>query len=326
MKKTMKYIVLAGMLAGTLFNAGASAAADTFPSKPVYLVAPYAAGGPVDIVTRILAKQLSDRWGKAVIVENRAGAGGNIGTAYVARARPDGYTLLVNTPAMLITPLIGPSVGFDAIKDFTPLARVGRVPALLLTNTKVPANNVKELIALAKAHPGKLNYASPGVGTSLQFAAVLFASEAGIEITHVPYKGGSQALPQLAAGDTQMMFDPITDSLPLVKSGKLRALAISTQHRSSLLPEVPTVAESGLPRYDFAVWYGVFAPAGMPAALRDQIGNDIMKALGTPEVAARLGKLGIEMQLQPPAEFASSYRAEQKQWQDLAHAQHISAH
>lgn len=311
------------ILLTAIFAQGNVQAQAAFPARTVQIVAPYAAGGPVDIVARVLGSKLSASWGQPVIVENRAGAGGNIGTAYVARAKPDGHTLLVNTPAMLITPLLSAGVDFDPIADFTPIARIGLVPALLITNKDLPVTNVKELIELAKAKPGQLNYASPGAGTSLHLAAAMFASMAGINVTHIPYKGGAQALPQLTAGATHMMFDPIIEALPLVRAGKLNAIAISTAQRSPMVPEVPTVAESGLPGYDFAVWYAVFGPADMPAPLRDRLGRDIIKVLQQPDVVSTLENLGIALQAQGPDEFESAYQQEQSRWQTLIETENL---
>jgi len=308
------------MLRGIILSAAVAcltmalpAAAADYPEKPVHIIVPYAPGGPVDLVARTLGQKLSERWKKPVVVENRAGAGSAIGSSYVARAKPDGYTLLVNTSAMLILPFID-RVEFDPVKDFSPIAKVGFAPALLLVNPRLNVHSVSDLIKYGKAHPGELNYASPGTGTSLHLASAMFCSLAGIKATHVPYKGGAVALPQLVAGETQFMFDPITDSRPFVSSGKLRAIAVSTAQRSPLVPDLPTVAESGLPGYDFSVSYGVFGPKSMPASVQEKLNKDIAGVLADSSLIKILNNSGIAVAPLGPKEFLAEYQAQQHMW------------
>jgi len=312
-----KRIFLTSCLLCTLLLNKSAYSQSNWPSQPVKIIAPYAAGGPVDIVARLIGRKLQDALQQSVIVENRAGAGGNLGSDMVAKSTPDGHTLLFNTSAVLIAPLIGQRVGFDPMRDFVPVVKVGVVPALLVVSTSVEAKSVGALIAEAREKPGVINFASPGPGSSLHLAGELFAKMANVKLTHIPFKGGAEALPRLIAGDVQMMFDPITEALPLVKAGKLRMLAISTKDRSPSLPHVPTVAESGVLGYDFSVWYGLFAPAKTPASVIDRLAREALKILELPDVREALEAKGITVIGQGPQEFGRAYSAEQKTWSDL---------
>ena len=307
------------MLGAWLAAAPQAAAAGSFPPGPVHIVVPYTPGGPVDIVARLVGQKLNELWKQPVVIDPKPGAGGNLGTEMVARAKPDGTTLLINTSAVIIAPSVYKSLPFDPLKDFAPVINIGSAPAVLVVNPKLPFSDVKGLIAYAKAHPGELNFGSPGTGGSLHLAGELFASMAGIKMVHVPYKGVQPALVDIMAGNIQMMFDAVVDVMPLVKADKLKALAISTARRSPLAPQLPTVAESGLPGYDFSLWYGLFAPGGTPAALVAQINRDTARVLQDPAVKAQMQTHGIDVNAGSPEAFRSTMTAEEKTWADLVH-------
>ena len=307
------------MLAAFFSLAPQPRAASAFPSSPVHLVVPYPPGGPVDIIARLVGQKLNDAWHEPVVIDNRAGAGGNLGTQLVAHAKPDGLTLLINTPAVVIAPSVYKTLPYDPMKDLAPIIDIGRAPAVLVVNPKLPFNDVRGLIAYAKAHPGELNFGSPGTGGSLHLAAELFNSMAGINMVHVPYKGVQPALVDIMAGNVQLMFDAVVDVMPLVKAGKLKALAISTSTRSPLAPELPTVAESGVPGYDFSLWYGLFAPAGTPAAIVAQINRDTAHVLDDPAMKSRMQSHGLDIIADTPAQFGAAMAAEEKTWADLVH-------
>jgi tripartite-type tricarboxylate transporter receptor subunit TctC len=300
-------------------GAGLPAGAANFPSGPVHIIVPYAPGGPVDIVARLIGQKLNDTWHQPVVIDNKAGASGNLGSELVARAKPDGSTLLINTPALVIAPSVYASLPYDPLKDFAGVINIGRAPAVIVVNPKLPYADVGGLIAYAKAHPGELNFGSPGTGGSLHLAAELFASRAGIKMVHVPYKGVQPALVDIMAGNVQMMFDAVVDVMPLVKAGKLKALAISTARRSALAPDLPTVAESGLPGFDFSLWYGLFAPKATPAAIVQQINHDTAQILAQPEMKAQMQAHGLDIIADTPAAFDASLAGEEKTWAELVH-------
>jgi tripartite-type tricarboxylate transporter receptor subunit TctC len=291
--------------------------AQDFPVRPVRIIVPYAPGGPVDIVTRVVSQQLYEMWKQPVVVESRPGAGGNVGSDLVAKAKPDGYTLLINTPAMIIAPSVYNRLPFDPFKDLVPVVNIGVAPALLVVSPQLPVKSVTELIAYAKANPGKLNFASPGTATSLHLAGEQFKSMAKIDMVHIPYKGVQPALIDIMGGQTQLMIDAIIDVLQHVQGGQLRALAITTQKRSSLAPDLPTISESGLPGYEFSLWYGIFAPAGTPPALVAQINRDIVRVINLPAVKDQMKTYGIEAIGNSPSEFATAMKGEAQKWADL---------
>jgi tripartite-type tricarboxylate transporter receptor subunit TctC len=296
----------------------ALAQTDAFPSHPVHLVVPFSAGGPVDTVGRVIGQGLGELWKQAVVIDNRTGAGGNLGAEQVARAPADGYTLLVTTPSLAIAPAVYNKLAFRPLEDFAPVAEIGVTPTLMIVSPQLPANSVAEFIALAKAQPGSLSFASPGQGSSLHLAAELFKHMAGIDILHVPYRGGAPALIDIMAGQPQMMFDPLVEALPHVKAGKIKALAVSTRERTPVLPDMPTVAESGLPGYDFSLWYAVFAPAATPPELVVRINRDIVTVLDQPAVKERFGAVSIVITTGPADKFAAQMRQEVKTWTELA--------
>jgi tripartite-type tricarboxylate transporter receptor subunit TctC len=296
----------------------ARAQTEAFPAHTVHVVVPFSAGGPVDIVGRVIAQGLSDIWKQPVVVDNRTGAGGNLAAEQVSRAPADGYTLLVTTPSLAIAPAVYKKLTFRPLEDFAPVAKVGVTPTLLIVTAQLKVDSVAELIAMAKAEPGRLSFASPGQGTSLHLAAEMFKRMAGIDIIHVPYRGGAPALIDIMAGQPQMMFDPLVECLPHIKAGKLKALAVSTRERTPVMPDLPTVAESGVPGYEFSLWYAVFAPAATPHELVERINRDIGTVLGQAAVKERFASVSIVIDTGPSDAFAAEMRREVKDWTELA--------
>jgi tripartite-type tricarboxylate transporter receptor subunit TctC len=290
------------------------APAQTFPVKPVRMIVPFAAGGGADIVGRLVAQRLGDAWGQTVVVDNRPGAGGNIGTEIVARAPADGYTLLLVGPNHTVNISLFSKIPFDPVKDFAPISVVTSAPYLLLVNPSVGVNSVADLIALAKARPGKVLYASAGNGTAGHLGMELIKTMAGIDMVHIPYKGSPPALTDLIAGQVSAAFDNVLSASPHVKAGKLRAIAVSTGKRSTAVPEVPTVAESGLPGFEVAVWQGILAPAGTPKAVVDTLYRAIVAALGRPDMKERMAANGTEIIGGTPAEFAAFIQSDLVKW------------
>ncbi|WP_454738670.1 Bug family tripartite tricarboxylate transporter substrate binding protein [Cupriavidus necator] len=297
--------LLGGMAALAMCVTGAARAADAWPQKPITLIVPWAAGGSTDILARVLSEHLTRSLGQPVIVDNKPGASGNIGSAMVARAKPDGYTLLVGSMSThAMNPALMPNMPFRGVEDFTPLGLLAYVTNTMVVHPSVPAQNVKELIAYAKANPGKLAYASAGPGSTNHLSAVLFEKMAGIQMLHVPYKGGAPAVVDTVAGQTQLLFSAGTQTLPHVKAGKLRLLAVTESKRSPLLPHVPTVAET-VPGYELAVWYGAFGPKGMPADLTARLNREINAVMSLPEVKAKMNAIGVETATSTPQQFGT---------------------
>jgi tripartite-type tricarboxylate transporter receptor subunit TctC len=285
--------VLAVILALT---ACIDAHADEFPARTITIVSPYQAGGTSDIIARILAQKLSERWGKNVIVENRPGANGGIGVTAVTHAIADGHTLLaVASSALTINPLFYPKLPYDVDRDLAPITRTGTVANVLVVNPSVPANSVRALIALAKAKPGQLSYASQGNGSNGQVTGELFKQRASIDILHVPYKGSAPAVQDLLAGQVQLMFDNLPSVLQLIRSGQLRALAVTTAERDPQLPDTPTIAESGLPGFDTSAWFALLAPKATPEAVRADIERAAVEALTAPDARERLRAVGVNV-------------------------------
>lgn len=297
-----------------------SAGAQSYPEKAVSVVVPFPAGGSTDVVARTLVQRMSEMWGQPVVVFNRLGADGRIGTEFVVRASPDGYTVLVGTTALAIGPAVGAKTNYDARKDLAPITQLVVTPNVLTVHPSIPAKTVRELIALAKARPGALNSASGGTGTSNHLALVLFNSMAGVKIAHIPYKGAAPAVTDTAGGHVDMTFAPIVAALPLVQAGKLRALAVTTTVRASALPRVPTINESGLPGYEAASWVGLFAPAATPRAIIDRIHSTAVEALRIRHVKEVLAKFSAEPVGSTPNEFAKTFRQELAKWAKVAKA------
>jgi len=291
-----------------------AALAQPYPSRPVRVVVPFAPGGPNDIIVRLLTPKLGETLGQAFVVENRAGAGGNIGTDYVAKSVADGYTLLsVGPGSLIINPLIG-KVGYDTERDFAPITLMARAPNALVAHPSLPARSVAELIALARSKPGAINYASGGNGSTPHLAAALFASMAGVELTHVPYKGTAPATADLVGGQVQIAFLGIPAVLPYAKSGRLRVLAVTGRRRSPELPDVPTVDESGVPGYEVSPWYGLLAPAATPGAIVERVALEATRIVRAPETREKLALAGAEAAGSTPEEFAAVIRADTATW------------
>ena len=303
--------MLKRLACAALLSFATMANAQTYPTKPVRMIVGFPPGGGTDVVARVIAQKLTEWWGQAVTVENRAGATGTIGADAVAKAAPDGYTLLMgHVNSHGIAPNLFPKMPYDALKDFVAVAYVGYVPNVLAVHPSVPAKSVKELVALAKAQPGKLNFASSGNGSTQHLAGELFKQLTGTSIVHVPYKGSGDAIKDLLAGVVSMNFDTMPPVLPHIQAGKLRGLAISTPRRLPQLPDVPTFAEEGITGFDVANWYGVMAPAGTPRELVTRLNVDINKAMQVPEVRARLEGVGTQLREQSAADFDAYMKAE----------------
>jgi tripartite-type tricarboxylate transporter receptor subunit TctC len=286
-----------------------------FPEKPVRFVVGFTPGGPSDILARALGQKLADRWRSQVIVENRPGAGGNIAAEVVAKSAPDGYTWLLGNNSILATnQTLYRSLGYDPVKDFAPVALVAIQPNILVVNPGVPARSVRELIALAKSRPGRLNYASSGSGAAAHLAGELFKSMTGVDMVHVPYKGAQPALTDVMAGQAQVMFATSASVIPYIKAGRLRALAVTTAQRSASVPELPTVAEAGVPGFEAITWHGVVVPAATAAALVERLNREIVAALGERELRERLESLGAEVAAGTPREFAEYIAREIPKW------------
>ncbi|HWI79938.1 MAG TPA: tripartite tricarboxylate transporter substrate binding protein [Ramlibacter sp.] len=314
MFKTLRFVGVA--LSALLIAATASAA---YPDKPIRLMVPWAPGGSTDILARAIAEQLTKSMGQPVIVENKAGASGNIGSDIVAKARPDGYTLLIGSMSThAMNPALMPNMPFKGADDFTPIALVANVINTMVINPSVPANNLQEFIAYAKAHPGKLAYASAGAGSTNHLSAEMFDKAAGIKMLHVPYKGGAPAVMDTVANQTQVLFSAGTQTLPHVKAGKLRLLAVTEAQRSALLKDVPTVAET-LPGYEMSVWYAAFGPAGMPRDLVTRLNAEINKALAVPEVRARMEAIGVEVINSTPEQLAETLKRDTVRYTKVIH-------
>lgn len=289
-------------------------AADNYPSRPLRLLVPYAPGGPVDIVGRLVGLKLGEKLGQQIIIDNRAGAGGNIALEIVAKAAPDGYTLLMGANGPIaINPSLYKSMPVDTEKDFSPVSMVAASAMVLVVHPSVTAGSVKDLIQMAKNRPGQINYASSGSGSTAHLSSELFRSMAGVRLTHVPYKGAGPALTDLVGGQVQTMFTGISSTLPYVKAGKLKAIAVSSEKRLAILPDVPTVAED-LPGYEVLTWYGVFAPAGTPRTIVQSLNQAVASAFATPDAQARLAALGADASTNQPQQFASAIRNERAKW------------
>jgi tripartite-type tricarboxylate transporter receptor subunit TctC len=295
----------------------APARAQDYPSRPIMLVVPYPPGGGNDVIARIVAGKMSAALGREIVVENHGGAGGTIATRQVARAAPDGYTLLVATSSLAINPSIYPEVGYDPRKDFAPIGLMATSQNVLLVNPAVAATSVEELIARAKQEPGKLTFASTGGGNSVQLAAQLFAEMAHVRLTQVPYKGNAPALTDLLGGHVDIMFSPLPGAVGLVRDGKVRALAVTGRARTPLFADLPTIAEAGLPGYESELHYGIVAPAGVPRPIVDKLNAALRGALAETDVAQRFAALGAEVLSSAPDAYAADIAAEETKWSPI---------
>jgi len=303
------------LLAAATWGAQAQQPA-AWPRQPVRVIVPFPASGATDLVARVVTQRVAQDLGQQFVVDNKPGAGGTIGTAEAAKARPDGNTLLLTTSSThAISPHLMPRLAYDPQRDFVPVAHVADAPSVLLVTPSLPVKTVAELIAYARAHPGQLNYATSGNGTIVHLNTAAFAAQAGIEMTHVPYKGTALAIPDLAAGQVQVLFDSLPTGMPHVKSGRLRALAVTSAQRSTLAPELPTLAESGLPGFSSVTWFGVYLPAGASPALVQRVHDAFARAIQAPEVAQSLARLGVEpARPSTPAQFAALVQADSARW------------
>jgi tripartite-type tricarboxylate transporter receptor subunit TctC len=304
-------IVLSGLALAPL----TAQAADAYPTRPVRLLVGLVAGGGTDVVARIVASKLGDALGQPVVVENRAGSGGLIAADTAAKAAPDGYTLLFGALSYsAIFASLYKNLPYDPVKDFAPISRVTTVPNVLVVHPSFPARSVSDFITQAKANPGKLSYGSSGNGSSLHLSMEMLKKRTGIEVSHVPYKGGAAAVIDLIGGHIQVMFDNLPGQLAYVKSGRTRALAVTTTKRNFQLPEVPTMIEAGVPGFEVIVWYGVFAPARVPAAIVTKLNTELVKTLRLPEIRERMAEQGAEPSPTTPKEFAAFQKAEVVKW------------
>jgi tripartite-type tricarboxylate transporter receptor subunit TctC len=318
--------MVGGSLATRPFVAHAQSTSGNYPDHPITLIVPYAPGGGNDVMARAVADPMSKMLGQPVVIENRAGAGGSVGTRQVAKAAPDGYTLgLGGTGTLAIDPTLYPNVGYDPRRDFSPVGLIATSPLIVLVNHSVPAHNVQELIALAKAQPGKLNYASAGVGSGIHLGTVLFAETAGIDITHIPYKGSGPALTDLLGGHVQIYFSSLPPAVGLVKEGKLRALGVTGLQRSSSFPDLPTVAEQALPGFEAVLHYGIVAPAGTPRPIVDKLNAALRAALDDPKVRGHIATEGAEPLPTSPEEYAADIDREETKWSALVRKSNAQA-
>ena len=285
--------------------------AAAYPSKPVRLVIPFPPGGPLDVIGRLIAQKASEDWGQSVVVDNRPGAGGNIGADLVAKSPPDGYTIVMGALSThAVNPSLYAKMPYDAVKDFAPISLVAITPNVLVVNPSVPVNSAKEFVAYAKANSGKLSFGSGSNGSAGHLAGELFKVDTKTDIVHVPYKGGAPATQGLLAGDTQFMFDNLANAMAQVKAGKLKALAVTTAERSKLAPDLPTMAEAGLPGFDISTWFGLLAPAGTPKDVIAKWNAEVVKILNSPDVRERLTAQGAEPAPTTPEQFAAFIQSE----------------
>jgi len=302
-------------VAAFVLSAGSAPAfAQKYPEKPLRLIVPFAPGGGTDVLGRFIAAKLSENLSVSVLIDNRGGAGGTIGTEAAARSASDGYTMLFTSASHTFNPSLYAKLGYDPLKDFAPVTLAAMVPHLLVVHPSLPVKNVKELIALARQRPGQIFFGSGGTGSSVHLAAALFIAIARIDMTHVPYKGGGPAMTGVMSGEASVMFPTMQSVMPLVKSGRLRPLAISTAARSPAVPDIPTIAEAGVPGYDATGWYGMLAPAGTPQAVIERLHAEVVKILTTPDLRNRLAAEGAVAVGNTPAQFDNFIRSEIAKW------------
>jgi tripartite-type tricarboxylate transporter receptor subunit TctC len=314
MRSAESSLVIACLLASVLVAAGAQAQQD-YPTRPITLVVPYAAGGGNDVMARTVAEKMSRTLGQQVVIENRAGAGGSTATRQVARSAPDGYTLVIGgTGTLAVNPTLYQNAGYDPRKDFAPVGLIGTSALVVLVNPAVPARSIRDLIDLARKDPGTLNYASAGVGSGIHLGTVLFELMAGIKLTHVPYRGSAPALTDLIGGHVAIYFSSLPPAVALVKDGKVRALAVTGAERSDVMPDLPTVAEAALPGYESVLHYGIVAPAGTPRPIIDKLNAALRDALKAPDTKERMAQDGTTPFSSTPEEYAADIDREEKKW------------
>ena len=321
----MKRSIIKAVFGGIVLSTAFGAAADTYPSKPIKWVVPFTPGGAMDTMARTLGEKMSQSMKQPIVIENRPGAGGVVGSTTVAKSEPDGYTMMIVSIGHAVNPSLYPKLSYDPVRDFEPVSLVGIVPNVLVVNPGVKANNVSELVALAKQQPGKLTFASAGSGTTIHLAGELFASMADVDILHVPYKGSAPAVTDLMGRQVDMMFDSVSSAKPYIDAGRLKPLAVTTTKRSSVLPNVPTVAEAGIKGYELSGWYAVFVPAKTPQPVVNRINEELVKALKQPDVKARFAQIGAEPVGSSPAELAKYLKSETAKWSEIVRARNIKA-
>jgi tripartite-type tricarboxylate transporter receptor subunit TctC len=299
--------------------------AQTFPAKPVRLIVPFPAGGPADMLARVLGEKVAERWGQQVVVENRGGAAGNIGAELVARAAPDGHVVLLNASSHVINGILYSKLPYDPIKDFTPITQVASYQHMFVVHPSVPARTVKEFVALAKSKPGQIAVANSGSGTPGHLAAELFMTTAGVKYVHVPYKGSAPATTDLLGGQVSAMFNNPVNTLPYTSAGKLRALAVTGTQRLPVAPEIPTVAESGYADFEAGTWFGLFGPAGVPPAAVTRIHDEFVRALRLPDVRQKLAAQGWDLIGNTPSEFAAVIKSDHDKWSKVIRAAGLRA-
>jgi len=306
-----------GLLAGAASLVALPARGETFPSKPVQLIVPLGPGGINDIISRLIAAKLTESWGQPVIVVNKPGAGGIIGSEAVTKAAPDGYTILMVYSSHMVNPSLYSKLPYDSVRDFAPITLVNTVNLVLTVSPTVPVNSVQELIALAKAKPGTLNFGTSGIGSLGHLAALRFAKAAGIDVVHVPYKSAPEVITAMLRGDASFYFDSPITALPFIRSGKVKALAVTSAARSSVMPDVPTIAEAALPGFEVLGWNGLLAPAGTPKPTIDKLNADIVRILRRQEVVDQLKEQGVDVVGNTPEEFAARISADIAKWRDI---------
>jgi len=312
------------LLAAALVLANPAVRAQTYPSRPITLIIPFAVGGSNDMVGRAIGKKLTEVWGQPVVVENRSGAGGVIGSSVVAAAPPDGYTLLLVSSTFTINPAIKKSMPFDTVRDFTPIAFIARSPLLVTASNSLKVESAKELLALAGSKPGLISYGSAGPGSINQIAAELIALSAGVKLMHVPYRGGAPALNDLVGGHVDVYVSSLPQVLQLAQTGQAKALAVTSAKRTPQLPDVPTLDEAGIAGFDLWSWWGIVGPAGMPPDVVNALNSEIGKMLNSPELATFLSNEGAEAEAMTPQQFGDLMRLETERWIKVAHEANIS--
>lgn len=317
--KILKCVALAGAVLVT-----AASAADSYPTRPVRMIVPYAPGGNADIQARYMAERLTEVLGRQFVVDNRGGANGMIGMELTARAPADGYTIMLVASGFTVNPSLFPKVPYDALKDFAPISLIGETPLLMVATPSLQANNVKELLALAKSKPGELNFGSSGNGSPAHLAGALLQMMTGVNIVHVPYKGTAAVNVAVMSGQIQLAFPSITSVLQHVKAGKLKAYAISVKSRSALAPDIPTMSEAGVPGYETSIWNALLAPAGTPKPIVNRLNQAVVQILKSPQARERYAKVGAEIRYNSPEEFRMFIRSEIAKWAKVIRAANVS--
>lgn len=311
---TRIFLLIAGL------GIAAAGHAQKYPERPIRLIVPFAAGGTSDLMGRVIGGRLGEALGQTVVVDNRGGAGGTLGAALAAQALADGHTLLVPHVGLAINETLYAKRQYNAVKDLAPISKLGVTPNAVVVNNALPVNSVQDLIALAKKRPGKLNYGSAGVGSAAHLAMALLEYAAGVKFNHIPYKGGGPSLIATVAGEVDFSIPAYPTSVPHVKAGRLRILAVTGSKRESTVPDVPTVAESGLPGYEFEIWFGLFAPSGTPKAIITRLNREIVKALATPDMREKLAQTGVDAESSTPEQLGQLLRSDVAKWAKIIKA------